>query len=134
VLVSVIFPRQDFKMRPNTKILIIDDNPVHLEIYRLIVEKAGFNGLPSLVTHDGLEFPDGEDVDAVLLDYRLAPNISAYEVALKVRGRYPLVPIVILSDMYDPPADTAPLVQGFVRKGNPEKLLSTLRELTRDQT
>ena len=119
-------------MSSRTNILIIDDNPVHLEIYRLIVEKAGFVALPALVTHSGLEFPAGEPVDAVLLDYRLAPNISAYEVALKVRGRYPSVPIVILSDMYDPPADTAPLVEGFVRKGNPEKLLSTLRELTGD--
>lgn len=118
-------------MSSRTNILMIDDNPVHLEIYRLILEKAGFVGLPALVTHSGLEFPN-EAVDAVLLDYRLAPNISAYEVALKVRGRYPSVPIVILSDMYDPPADTAPLVQGFVRKGNPEKLLSTLRELTGD--
>ena len=121
-------------MSSRNNILMIDDNPVHLEIYRLILEKGGFIGLPALVTHNGLEFPEGEAVDAVLLDYRLAPNISAYEVATKVRARYPSVPIVILSDMYDPPADTAPLVEGFVRKGNPEKLLSTLRELTRDQT
>lgn len=118
-------------MSSQANILIIDDNPVHLEIYRLIVEKAGFVALPALVSHSGLEFPDGETVDAVLLDYRLAPNISAFEVAVKVRGRYPSVPIVILSDMYDPPADTAPLVQGFVRKGNPETLLATLGELTR---
>jgi DNA-binding response OmpR family regulator len=118
-------------MNSKANVLIIDDNPVHLEIYRLIVEKAGFVGLPALVTLSGLEFPERETVHAVLLDYRLAPNISAYEVALKVRGKYPTVPIVILSDMYDPPADTARLVQGFVRKGNPEKLLSTLGELTR---
>jgi hypothetical protein len=47
----------------------------------------------------------------------------------QLRERYPAVPILILSDMYEAPADTAPFVQGFVRKGNPELLLSTLRDL-----
>lgn len=49
----------------------------------------------------------------------------------KVKDRYPSAPILILSDMYDAPADTAPLVQGFVHKGNPEKLLSALHDLIR---
>jgi DNA-binding response OmpR family regulator len=96
----------------------------------MIEESAGFKGLPVLVSSNGLEFPQAEPVDAVLLDYRLAPNISACDVARRARERYPLVPIVILSDLYDAPADTAPYVQGFVRKGNPEKLLATLREVT----
>ena len=117
-------------MNHQTSILIIDDDPAHLHIYRMIVESAGFKGLPVLVSSSGLEFPQGEQVDAVLLDYRLAPNISACEVAERARKQYPSVPIVILSDLYDAPADTAPFVQGFVRKGNPEKLLSTLRDLT----
>ena len=46
-----------------------------------------------------------------------------------VRERYPAASIVILSDMYDAPVDTAPFVDGFVRKGNPAQLLSMLREL-----
>lgn len=117
-------------MNHQTAILLIDDDPAHLHIYRMIVETAGFKGVPVLVSSRGLEFPQGERVDAVLLDYRLAPNISAAEVAKRARERYPSVPIVILSDLYDAPADTAPFVQGFVRKGSPEKLLATLRELT----
>ena len=116
-------------MAQKASILIIDDNPVHLEIYRMVVETAGFRGLPVLVTLAGMNFPDGEAVHAVLLDYRLAPNISACEVALEVKKRYPSVPIVILSDMYEAPADTAPIVQAFVRKGQPEKLLAVLRDL-----
>jgi len=118
-------------MNRQASILLIDDDPAHLEIYRMIVESAGFKGLPVLVSTGGLDFPPGEQVDAVLLDYRLAPNISAADVAQRVKGRYPSAPIVLLSDLYDVPADIAPLIQGFVRKGNPEKLLATLRDLTR---
>ncbi|MGA2649684.1 MAG: response regulator [Terracidiphilus sp.] len=118
-------------MNRQTSILLIDDDPAHLQIYRMIVETAGFRGLPVLVSTRGLEFPQDEPVDAVLLDYRLAPNISACDVARRVRQQYPTVPIVLLSDVYDAPPDIAPLVQGFVRKGNPALLLSTLRELTR---
>lgn len=109
-------------------ILIIDDDPVHLQIYRLVLESAGFRGLPLLVSLCGMDFPE-EEVQAVLLDYRLAPNISAREVALEVKARYPSAPILILSDMHEAPADTASIVQAFVRKGNPEKLLSTLHKL-----
>jgi len=115
-------------------ILIIDDDPIHLQIYRLILESAGFVGLPALVTTRGVAFPEDAQVDAVLLDYRLAPNLSARDVAQLVRGRYPTASIVILSDMYDAPVDTAPFVDGFVRKGNPAQLLSTLRELVRKST
>ena len=118
-------------MNQKISILLIDDDPAHLQIYRMIVETAGFRGLPVLVSMRGLEFPQGEQVDAVLLDYRLAPNISATDVAKRVRQQYPSAPIVLLSDVYDAPPDIAPLVQGFVRKGNPALLLTTLRELTR---
>jgi len=114
-------------MAPTASVLIIDDDPVHLHIYRLIVESVGLRGLPVQVTVRGLKFPDHEPVDVVLLDYRLAPHISARNVALQVKARYPSVPILVLSDMYDMPNDVAAIVQGFVRKGNPEHLLETLR-------
>ena len=109
-------------------ILIIDDDPAHLEIYRLIVESAGYKGLTTLVSLGGMDFPDQEPVSGVLLDYRLAPNISARDIALKAKARYPLAPIILLSDLYIAPADTAPIVQAFVRKGNPEQLITVLRK------
>jgi DNA-binding NtrC family response regulator len=120
-------------MRPKTTILLIDDDRVHLHIYQLIVESAGFRGVPVLVSLRGMELPEGEPIDAVLLDYRLAPNISARSVALAVKARYPSAPILILSDVHDAPLDTAPIVQAFVRKGNPEQLLEALRVLTADR-
>jgi DNA-binding NtrC family response regulator len=116
-------------MQSQASILIIDDDPVHLQIYRLVVESAGFRGLPVLVSVRGINLPEDE-VHAVLLDYRLAPNISARDIARAVKERYPAAPILILSDMLDAPAETAPYVHAFVPKGNPEMLLGTLRRLT----
>jgi CheY-like chemotaxis protein len=116
-------------MSRKSSILLIDDDPVHLDIYRQIVESAGFMGIPVLVSFRGICLPQDGPVDAVLLDYRLAPNISALEVVEQVRGRFPAVPIAVLSDMFAVPDELAPLVQAYVRKGNPEKLLETLRKL-----
>jgi len=116
-------------MSRQTSILLIDDDPVHLQIYRMIVETAGFKGIPVLVSFRGITLPQDEPIDAVLLDYRLAPNISTIEVVQQVRGFYPGVPILLLSDLFAAPDDIAPLVQAFVRKGNPEMLLESLRAL-----
>ena len=116
-------------MDSKTTVLIVDDDPLHLQIYGMILDGAGFKGLPALVSYEGLEFPDGETVDAVLLDYRLGPSISAVSAVQRVKERYPTAPILILSDLYDAPADTAPFVQGFVRKGDPGKLLSALHHV-----
>lgn len=119
-------------MNEKASILIVDDDPLHLQLYRMIVESAGFKGLPVLVSYRGMDFPNGESVDAALMDYRLGPHLTACNAVKQVKERYPSIPILILSDMHDAPADTAPLVQGFVRKGNPEKLLSKLHELCGD--
>jgi DNA-binding response OmpR family regulator len=121
-------------MSRQTSILLIDDDPVHLQIYRMIVETAGFKGIPVLVSFRGISLPQDVPIDAVLLDYRLAPNISASQVLRQVKEQYPSVPILLLSDMFAAPDDIAPLVQAFVRKGNPERLLTTLRELIQNRS
>jgi DNA-binding NtrC family response regulator len=116
-------------MDSKATVLIVDDDPLHLQLYGMILERGGFTGLPVLVSYAGMDFPDGVPVHAALVDYRLGPTLSAYDAVQQVKERYPSAPILILSDMYDAPADTAPLVQGFVRKGNPEKLLLAIQEL-----
>jgi CheY-like chemotaxis protein len=116
-------------MNPKASVLIVDDNPIHLELYRMIVEKGGFKGLPVLVSYGGMQFPENEPVHAVLLDYRLGPHLTVYDAARQIGHRYPDAPVLLLSDSYDAPSDTALVVQAFIRKGNPDKLLSTLHEL-----
>ena len=58
-------------MPASPRVLIIDDDPSHLEIYGMIVQRAGFEPIPVLVRFSGSDpIPDSK-IDLVLLDYRL---------------------------------------------------------------
>lgn len=111
------------------RILIVDDDPSHLEIYGMIVDRAGYRPVPVLVRFAGPEpLPDGE-VAAILLDYRLNSVKTAPEIAQEIKAKHPQAPILVLSDLWTMPADIAPYASVFVRKGDPENLLNTLRRL-----
>lgn len=120
-------------MKDATRVLIIDDDPTHLRIYGWIVATAGYEALPALVTADRIDFPEGS-ADMVLLDYRLSRQVTAVDAVAQIRSRYPEAPIIVLSDMYDLPADIAPYVQAFVRKGEPAQLVDTLGGFQRGET
>lgn len=112
-------------------VLIIDDDPSHLRIYGWIVDQAGYEARAALVTGDRIDFPQGK-VDLVVMDYRLTAQLSAVQAAEATRGRYPGAPIIVLSDLYDLPADIAPYAWAFVRKGEPAKLVDTLGRCARE--
>lgn len=111
----------------NPSVLIIDDDPTHLRIYSWIIEAAGYRALPALVTSESIDFP-AQSADIVMLDYHLVGQITAVEAANQLKQRFPKAPIIVLSDAFALPEDIAPLVQGFVRKGHPAKLVDTLAQ------
>jgi len=114
-------------MPTSPRVLILDDDPSHLDIYGMIVQRAGFQSIPVLVRFPGPDpFPDA-GIDLVLLDYRLNSIKTAPEIAREVRSKFPQAPIILLSDLWAPPSDVAPLIDQFVRKGEPAKLLDILR-------
>lgn len=108
------------------KVLILDDDPMHLEIYCLLMKQAGYEALPTLVRFTGTEIPREECIGLVLLDYRLNSVKTSPDFAREIRALYPTVPIIVLSDLWTLPRDIAPLVTGFVRKGEPARLLETV--------
>lgn len=114
-------------MNTSDSVLILDDDPSHLRIYGWIVEAAGYTPVPTLVRHTGVEL-EGVHADLVLLDYHLAGQLTAADVARTIRQHMPGVPIVVLSDALMLPDDVAPMVDGFVRKGDPGKLVVTLQK------
>ena len=113
-----------------TNVLIIDDDPMHLRIYGWILDQAGYEARPALVTADRVEFPPGQ-VDVVVMDYRLTGQLTAVAAAEATQARYPGAPIIVLSDVYDLPADIAPYARAFVRKGEPATLVATLAEVAK---
>src|SRR6202012_3255700 len=101
-------------------VLIVDDDPSHLRIYGWIVQSAGFESVPALVTFDALDLPNA-DVDLVLLDYHLNGKLTATDVAKLLRSQHKTAPILVLSDALIMPDDIAPFVDGFIRKGDPAR-------------
>ena len=71
-----------------TSVLIIDDDPMHLRIYGWIIDQAGYEARPALVTVDRVEFPVGP-VDIVVLDYRLTGQLTAVDAAVMVNVSAP---------------------------------------------
>jgi DNA-binding response OmpR family regulator len=121
-------PQSDGSMQERQSVLIVDDDPLHLRIYGWIIEAAGFRALPVEVRFAGFDLPE-EPADLVLLDYNLLGRTNAVEVAKLIHSRRPGVPVVVLSDSFELPNDIAPLVQGFVRKGDPAKLVDRVQKI-----
>lgn len=109
------------------RVLLIDDDPLQLDIYGKIVQKAGFESVPVLVRFSGPDpIPDGR-IDLVLLDYRLNSVKTAPEIAQDIRAKFPQVPVILLTDLWSAPPDVAPFISITVRKGEPAKLFDALR-------
>jgi len=116
-------------MQERPSVLIVDDDPTHLRIYGWIVEAAGYRAHLAEVRLAGVDLPDAP-ADLVLLDYRLGGSrTGALQVAKLIKSRLPDVPIIVLSEEFCLPDDIAPVVQGFVRKGDPAKLVDRLKQL-----
>jgi DNA-binding NtrC family response regulator len=116
------------------KVLIVDDDPTHLEIYELLLRHAGYEPVSALVKFAGVEIPNDASIGLVLLDYRLQSLKTSIELAQQIRGMLPAAPIVLLSDLWALPADIAPYVADFVRKGQPAKLLELVGQMLERQT
>ena len=114
---------------PRPKILIIDDDTSHLKLYSWILERGGFVPTTVLVSLTGVELPQEQQFDLVLLDYRFSSSITAIEVAYRIKQNWPGTPIVILSDMMWMPDDIAHLVDGFIHKGDPEGFVDRINQI-----
>lgn len=116
-------------MASQAKVLIVDDDPSHLEIYALLMQQAGLEPVTALVRFLGLDIPQEQEIGLVLLDYKLHSLKTSADIAQDLRATFPAAPIVVLSDMWSLPTDIEPYVTDFVRKGQPAKLLETVCRL-----
>jgi len=110
-------------------VLVVDDDPSHLEIYALLLKQAGYEPVSALVRFTGADFPADPNIQGIILDSRLNSMKSSSDLARQIRGQYPLAPIVLLSDYQIPKSDLAPYVTDYVRRGEPAELLKTLSAL-----
>jgi DNA-binding response OmpR family regulator len=115
-------------MRENGAVLIIDDDPNHLEIYGWILRSGGFTPFPALARSDGIDLPKNQAIDVAVLDSGLTCRLNATDAARLVNKAFPHTPIILLADLYAVPDDIAPYIAAYVHKGQPGKLVATIRQ------
>jgi CheY-like chemotaxis protein len=109
--------------------LILDDDPSHLKIYSWIVERAGYKCLTVLVRSSAVDLPPTQPLDVVIMDYRYSSSLTAADIMRSVKGAFPGAPVIVLSELFDLPADMSKDATAFVRKGDPQQLVNKLNEL-----
>ena len=79
-----------------TKILIVDDDPMYIDLAELILQQAGYSVIHSLDGPSALRKAETEKPDLIILDINM-PIMSGLEVcaALKSNPRTKHIPIII---------------------------------------
>jgi len=87
-------------MQKKKKILIIEDEPGLLEMYRLYFERAGYQVFDVLSGQLGLEAAKEKKPDLILLDI-LMPDLNGYEVIKKLKSdpETSKIPILVFSNL-----------------------------------
>jgi predicted Zn finger-like uncharacterized protein len=117
-----------------TRVLVVDDEPIILETTKAILEGEGFavrtaeDGFAALVTLR--QTPP----DVVISDLRM-PNMSGFEFLAIVRRRFPHIAAIAISGEYVTAGmPSGLLVDVFLQKGGytPQQLFETIRRLLSD--
>lgn len=85
-------------MKPNSSILLVDDNIENLKVLEKMLLKMGFSITSSHTGLDSLFLFSGKSFDLVLLDINL-PDISGFDVLTQIRDTYSMteLPIIMLT-------------------------------------
>lgn len=71
--------------RPAARVLVVEDNPVNLEVATTILRRAGHTLAVAVDGQEALRLVDGGGLDVVLLDCQL-PGMDGFAVARKIRA------------------------------------------------
>lgn len=118
-------------MKHPRAVLLIDDDPVHLQIYGWLLQNAGFDAYPALFADDSIQLPENQQMDVAILDYRISGKMNVHEATRLIRNAFPSIPIILLADAFDITDAISRNVTTFVRKGEPAKLIAAIHEHAR---
>ena len=114
-------------MTPTT-ILLVDDDPVDLQLFTRALKHAGYRPISAVVGDTGMVFPEHENPALVLLDYRFSSVLRAPDLARLIRSNYPSAHLLLLSSLPSLPAEMDRLVDGFISKNSPENIVRNVDE------
>jgi len=123
---------QDPKLGKATKVLIVDDDPLIVQMYRDLLEHNDFMVISASDGTRGLEVAARERPDVLLLDIMM-PGIDGFEVCRRMKTDLALksIPVIILTAMADPKLNVQAFKAGAnlaLRKpAEPATILRTLQ-------
>lgn len=87
-------------MSQNKKIIIAEDEPILIEMYKLYFERAGYEVLKADNGRECIDFVKKEKPDIILLDI-LMPKLDGWEVLkqLKTDPETKQIPILVFSNL-----------------------------------
>jgi len=110
-------------------LLCVDDEPVGLEIRKVMLERQGFEVLTATNGHDALRLFAANPIRAAVLDYAM-PGMNGGELAAELRRLKPDLKIMMLSAHIDLPDEVVSLVDMRVVKGtSPTAFLAGVKQL-----
>lgn len=118
-----------------TTVLIVDDDPINLQVLMNHLTFAGYKVLKAENGFDALKVVDTTPPDIVLLDVMM-PKMSGYEVAVKIREKFTLMemPILMLTAKNQPQDIVNGLKAGandyLVKPFDKDELLSRVKTLS----
>ena len=111
-------------------ILCIDDRLQMLDLRKAALESCGYSVKIAASGYAGLKMLEELPVAAVLLEYKLE-GMDAEAVAFQIRGRFPRLPIILLSAYAEMPERILWLVDEYVMKSAPPgELVNVIERVT----
>jgi two-component system cell cycle response regulator DivK len=92
-----------------TKVLVVEDNPLNMELVVEILEARGFIVHEAVNGEDALKMTEIEDYDLILMDIEL-PGLDGVEVTRILKSKNRNIPVVALTS--------------YAMKGDRERFLS----------
>lgn len=110
-------------------LLCIDDEPTVLTLRKMLLESVGHRVLLAESGPQGLKILQSENVQTVIVDYKM-PEMTGSEVAARIRAIRPELPIIMLSAYVDLTPEQLKNVDAYVTKGeSPDVLLRTIERV-----
>lgn len=121
-------------MESNEKILIVEDEESIRKFVKINLERDGFLVREAETGERGLEVVENEKIQLVVLDIML-PGIDGFEVCKRMRERFPMIGIIMLTAKSQDVDKIIGLEHGaddyMIKPFNPKELILRIKSLLR---